>query len=67
MVADGRVDGFNLISISDWDTAAGSLILREAGGECRLQRSVFDGFVELVASNGKIQQEYESLIDDHLR
>lgn len=66
MVADGSVDGYNLISINDWDVAAGSLILREAGGKCRIQESVFEDYIEIVASNGQIQQEYEKLVDSHI-
>lgn len=67
MVADGSVDGFALISINDWDIAAGSLILEEAGGEYRIQDSVFDGYIEIVASNGPVQEEIEDIMDKHLR
>lgn len=67
MVADGSVDGFNLISINNWDIAAGGLILKEAGGSMRVQDSVFEPYIEVTASNGLIQEEYESLVDRHLR
>jgi myo-inositol-1(or 4)-monophosphatase len=31
-VAQGRFDGFWETGLSDWDTAAGCLLIREAGG-----------------------------------
>ncbi len=31
-VASGRLDGFWVMSLKPWDVAAGSLIVREAGG-----------------------------------
>jgi myo-inositol-1(or 4)-monophosphatase len=58
-VADGRLDGFWEQHLWPWDTAAGSLIVEEAGG----QMSGFDGrpydlrVPELVASNGRIHEE----------
>jgi len=58
-VADGRLDGFWEMHLWPWDTAAGSLIVEEAGG----QMSAFDGqpyqlrVPELVASNGRIHDE----------
>jgi len=67
MVADGDADGYNLVSISDWDVAAGVLILQEAGGKYRIRKSLFEGYIEIIASNGHIQEEYETLVDKHLR
>jgi len=58
-VADGRLDGFWEMNLWPWDTAAGSLIVEEAGG----RMSGFDGrpydlrVPELVASNGRIHEE----------
>ena len=58
-VADGRFDGFWEMNLWPWDTAAGSLIVEEAGG----RMSGFDGrpydlrVPELVASNGRIHEE----------
>ena len=34
-VASGRIDGFIEYFLNSWDFAAGMLILREAGGDCR--------------------------------
>ena len=31
-VAAGRIDGFFEIGLKEWDTAAGSILVREAGG-----------------------------------
>lgn len=58
-VAAGRFDGFWELKLRPWDTAAGSLILREAGG--RITRfsgapySIYDS--ELLATNRKIHDE----------
>jgi myo-inositol-1(or 4)-monophosphatase len=57
-VASGRFDGFWELKLKPWDVAAGSLIVREAGGTV----SDFSGAAssihhdEIVASNGKIHQ-----------
>lgn len=57
-VAAGRFDGFWEVALNPWDMAAGSVILREAGG-C-LTNFSGNGFSiygkELVASNGHIHQ-----------
>ena len=61
-VACGRYDGFWELNLSPWDTAAGSLIVAEAGGRV----TAFDGGAfsnykpEVVASNGLI---HERMID----
>jgi myo-inositol-1(or 4)-monophosphatase len=58
-VAAGRLDGFWEPHLCPWDTAAGSLIVEEAGG----RMSDFGGgsyrvrVPELVASNGRIHDE----------
>jgi myo-inositol-1(or 4)-monophosphatase len=58
-LAMGRCDGFWELGLQPWDTAAGSLILEEAGG--RVSR--FDGgdfhleSGEILASNGRIHEE----------
>jgi len=58
-VAAGRLDGFWELNLKPWDTAAGSLILTEAGG----QVTDFSGKTflidkpEILATNGKIHQE----------
>ena len=58
-VACGRLDGFWELDLHPWDTAAGGLIVKEAGG----RMSGFDGGAfshygsELLASNRKIHSE----------
>ncbi len=58
-VACGRFDGFWEMELWPWDTAAGVVILREAGGRV----SMFDGEdydvmgQEIIASNGRIHAE----------
>jgi myo-inositol-1(or 4)-monophosphatase len=58
-VASGRFDGFWELKLHAWDTAAGSLILTEAGGKLSdfsgKPYSIYDP--ELLASNGKIHRE----------
>ncbi len=64
-VAAGRFDGFWEIELAPWDTAAGSLILKEAGGV------ITDGFglpynlnsKEIIASNNFIQQDLVEIVD----
>lgn len=55
-VASGRFDGFWEFRLNPWDTAAGFLILEEAGGKATKadgsKYSIYDK--ELVASNSKI-------------
>ena len=63
-VASGRFEGFYEIGLNPWDVAAGSLIVRQAGG----QVTDFDGgqdylFGEsLVASNSHVHQEMKQVI-----
>jgi myo-inositol-1(or 4)-monophosphatase len=63
-VADGRLDGFWELNLWPWDTAAGSLIVEEAGG----RMSNFSGTSyeirvgELVASNGTIHDEMVAVL-----
>ncbi|MDY6774340.1 MAG: inositol monophosphatase family protein, partial [Candidatus Nanohaloarchaea archaeon] len=67
-VAAGRADGQALVAINEWDIAAGTLLVEEAGGEVRIQQSeVVDGYLELVDSNGKIQDRLEEVFDRHAR
>lgn len=55
-VACGRYDGFWELNLSPWDTAAGALIVAEAGGRVTdFGGGVFSNYKpEVVASNGKI-------------
>lgn len=64
-VACGRFDGFWELKLKPWDTAAGVLMIREAGGivtdfsggEYRL------GDLETLASNGRIHAEMKRILD----
>jgi len=58
-VACGRLDGFWEFGLSPWDTAAGQLVVREAGGEVTLLNGgEFDiSKKEIAATNGAIHQE----------
>jgi myo-inositol-1(or 4)-monophosphatase len=64
-VACGRFDGFWEFQLNPWDTAAGQLIVAEAGGIVTLLNGEpFDIFQkEIVASNGKIHKEMLSLLN----
>ncbi|MCL1925856.1 MAG: inositol monophosphatase [Syntrophorhabdaceae bacterium] len=55
-VASGRFDGFWELKLKAWDTAAGCLIVREAGGVVtRLDGGAYDlRQPDILASNGKI-------------
>ncbi len=66
-VAAGRFDGFWEFNLNPWDTAAGVLIVEEAGGKVtRFDGSPFElNSTETVASNGLIHdalvQEFEEI------
>jgi len=55
-VAAGRFDGFWELNLSPWDTAAGCVLLEEAGGRITdFRGNPFSPYTpELVASNGRI-------------
>ena len=64
-LACGRFDGFYEMGLKPWDTAAGILLIQEAGG----QISTFDphspytlGSRTILASNGKIHQDLSDLL-----
>jgi myo-inositol-1(or 4)-monophosphatase len=68
-VAAGRVDAFFEIGLSPWDVAAGMLLVTEAGGRV----TGWPGDAEpplatgrILASNGLIHGELESLVARHL-
>jgi myo-inositol-1(or 4)-monophosphatase len=66
-LAAGRFDGFWEIGLSPWDVAAGSLIIREAGGKFSdfwgQQDHVFSGY--FVASNGIIHKQLINLLQNN--
>ncbi len=58
-LAMGRFDGFWELKLSPWDTAAGSLLVTEAGGQVTdFSGGPFSIYMkEILATNGKIHQE----------
>lgn len=64
-VAAGRFDGFWERGLKPWDTAAGTLILRESGGTATdFSGNEFNPFLnEIAASNGKIHDEMLSVLN----
>ena len=65
-VACGRFDGFWELNLCPWDTAAGLVIVREAGGEVTNWKggsfSIYDK--QLLASNGVIHQEMVDVLQN---
>jgi myo-inositol-1(or 4)-monophosphatase len=63
-LACGRFDGFWELKLKPWDTAAGLLILREAGGTAtRLDGSPYDIHApDILASNGRIHDQMLAVI-----
>lgn len=64
-VASGRLDGFWEFKLAPWDLAAGTLIVREAGGKVSSpQGGVFDiNSGHVIASNGYIHDEIVSSLE----
>ena len=62
-VACGRFDGFWEFGLHSWDTAAGALLVREAGGVVTnfSGQPYRPGDYETVASNGRIHEEMRRL------
>lgn len=58
-VACGRLDGFWELYLQPWDTAAGRIILEEAGGKVTNFKGVpFSVYMkEILASNGRLHEE----------
>lgn len=65
MLAEGVFDGYYEYALNEWDTAAGMLIVREAGGVCsdRGGDRFYETGREIVASNGRIHDEFLSLLE----
>ena len=65
-VACGRFDGFWEFGLKSWDTAAGTLLIREAGGMVtHFNGQPFNpGDHEILASNGHIHTEMQKLAAD---
>ena len=54
-IGAGSLDGA-IIHVNDWDYAAGSLIIEEAGGEVNLNQIKSNNLTEVISSNGIIQE-----------
>src|SRR5258706_8482903 len=65
-VACGRFEGFWEFGLHSWDTAAGVLLLREAGGiVTRFDGQPYQlGDRELLASNGRVHSEMKQIATD---
>jgi len=65
-VACGRFDGFWEFGLKSWDTAAGTLIVREAGGQVTDMsgRPFHPGDREALATNGRIHAEIQAVAAD---
>jgi myo-inositol-1(or 4)-monophosphatase len=63
-LAAGRYDGYWERGLKPWDTAAGMLILKEAGGTVtNFEGEPYNPFMdEILASNGKIHGEMQGII-----
>lgn len=64
-VASGRFDGFWEFGLKSWDTAAGAIIVREAGGMVTdMEGKPYQpGGRVVIASNGKIHGEMRQIIE----
>jgi myo-inositol-1(or 4)-monophosphatase len=67
--AHGRVDGFWEMDLHPWDTAAGLVILEEAGGRVTdFSGGEFSVYgKQLVASNGKVHDEIAASASTNMR
>lgn len=65
-VACGRLDGFWEIKLKPWDTAAGQLLVTEAGGTITcLNGTPYNPYIpEVLASNGLIHSELLAILKD---
>lgn len=66
-VACGRADCFVEYNLKPWDYAAGSIILREAGGtlgDCRGEDPLLPRNCDICCSNGRLQSEFLNIIND---
>ena len=65
-VACGRLDGFWEIKLKPWDTAAGLLLVQEAGGKVTDFRGKgYSPFIaEICASNAFIHHELTAILEE---
>jgi myo-inositol-1(or 4)-monophosphatase len=67
-VAAGRFDGFYEHKLQAWDSAAGSLIVTEAGGKITdHEGNAYSPYTfQVLATNGKIHEELMNWINDKI-
>jgi myo-inositol-1(or 4)-monophosphatase len=66
-VAAGRLDGFWEMGLSPWDTAAGSLLITEAGGLVgTLTGAEYQGQTDIVAGTPKVYAGLLELLKPHI-
>jgi myo-inositol-1(or 4)-monophosphatase len=65
-IASGRMDGFWEHGLNPWDTAAGWILIEEAGGlVTKMDGSPFDNYQgNLLCTNGKIHREMLSVLEE---
>ena len=68
-VAAGRFDGFYEHQLHAWDSAAGFLIVEEAGGKVtNLKGEKYSPYESgIVATNGKIHEELVKWVNDSVK
>ncbi len=64
-VADGVFEGLMEFELHPWDINAGIVILKEAGGSYKVIEH--SGKMDIIASNGKVQDFLEGIVFKHLR
>jgi len=65
-VAAGRIDGYIEPCIYPWDVAAGSVIIKEAGGQISdfsLEDELWESGREVLATNGLIHKELQAIVE----
>jgi myo-inositol-1(or 4)-monophosphatase len=66
-VAAGRLDAFWELGLSPWDTAAGTLLITEAGGMVgRLNGSEYKNESDIVAGTPKVYAPLLELLAPHI-
>jgi myo-inositol-1(or 4)-monophosphatase len=55
-IAAGRIDAYLEAGVRIWDVAAGSLLIRQAGGEFWHRNGEGEYAVEMIASNGRLRR-----------
>ena len=65
-VAAGRLDGFWEFGLKSWDTAAGLLIVSEAGGAVTaIDGGAYNPFIDgILATNGRVHSEMKAVLNE---